>query len=216
MTLYAEPRPIMPASLQRLGTFELDALRELANIGAGHAATALSHMTGRTVDISVPTVSVAARGAVADVVGDGTQPLVLVRLYAEKPFTARLVIAMSEGAGRVLTNLLLGRTAAAHDWLDALGASAVKEVGNVLGASYLDALASVTGWTIVLSTPDLIYARADWAVELLANGHPNGDYALCLETSLRVQGADAPLTGHVLLFPGPCTVSALLRAVGVA
>jgi len=216
VTLFGEPRPALPASLQRLGTFELDALRELANIGAGHAATALWHMTGLTVDISVPTVSVAARGAVADVVGDGTEPLVLVRLHASEPFIARLVIAMGEGTSRVLTNLLLGRTAAAHDWLDALGSSAVKEVGNVLAAAYLDALASMTGWTINLSTPDLVYARARWAVELLANDHPAGDYALCLETSLRVQGAEAPVTAHVLLFPGPKAVTALLRELGVA
>lgn len=210
-----EPAPVLPTEVRHLEHLHLDALREVANIGAGHAATALSHMTGRSVGIDVPTVSVAARAALSDVVGYRSLPMVLVRLRATGPFAAGLVIAFDERDAQRLTDLLLDRCTSGTEWMDALGASAIKEVGNVLGGAYLSALASMTQWTIPLSPPDLVYARAEWAIELLAIDHPVSDYALCIETAFRVEGSPVTAKGHVLLFPLPGTIPALLSAVGL-
>lgn len=202
----------------RLGVLHLDALRELANIGAGHAATALSQMTSRRVTIGVPNVSVAARAAVVEIVGSAVRPMILVRLSAGGSFAAGLVLAFGEDDARELTDLLLARTTSRTGWLDPLGASAIKEVGNVLGAAYLNALAQVTGWTIPLSTPDLVYTRADWATELLRSDDCDGTcdcWGMCLETTFQVEGSAVAVKGHVLLFPGQGSVEALLGAVGV-
>lgn len=208
--------------LGRLGALHLDALREMANIGAGHAATALSQMTGRRVSIGVPSVTLAARRAVAEIVGSEVRPMILVRLAAGGRLAAGLVLAFTEEDARALTDLLLARRTSSTGWLDPLGTSALKEVGNVLGAAYLNVLARLTGWTIPLSTPDLVYARADWATDMLRDRRCEGDepgngdcWGLCLETTFHVDGSEVAVKGHVLLFPGQGSVEALLVAVGV-
>lgn len=203
-----------PIGVAQLSVEQLDTLRELANVGAGHAATALSQMTGRRVDIDVPTVSVAAQRAIAEIMGPGQ--VLLVRLRAEEPLASGLAILLDERAAATLTDLLLDRTTTGEAWFDAIGASAIKEVGNVLGAAYVTALSQATGWTIGISTPDLVFARAAWAVEMLAVDGRASDYAICLETAFLVDGSPAPVRGHVLLFPQPATVPALLAAVGMA
>ncbi len=205
----------VPAIVSRLANVQLDALREIANIGAGHAATALSEMTGRPVAIGVPMVSLAARGALGECVGRSDLPMILARIRASGAFSGGLVIAFTESAARQLTDLLLGRDSAGHSWLDEIAASAVKEVTNVLGAAYLNALASMTGWTIPISTPKLIYARADWAMSLLCVDQAPCDVAICLDTSFRIEGTSEEVRGHVLLFPAIDTVQTLLLALGV-
>jgi chemotaxis protein CheC len=211
----APPVSIIPEMISRLAGVQMDALREIANIGAGHAATALSEMTGRPVAIGVPTVSVAARGSLSDCVGRSDLPMILARIRASGAFSGGLVIAFTESAARQLTDLLLGRDTTGHGWLDEIAASAVKEVTNILGAAYLNALASLTGWTIPISTPKLIYARADWAMSLLCVDQQPCDVAICLDTSFRIEGTATEVRGHVLLFPATDTVQTLLFALGV-
>lgn len=210
----ADATVAVPAEVTRLGHGQLDALREIANIGAGHAATALSEMTSRRVSIGVPNVSVAARGALGEIFGRRATPLILTRVRASGAFSGGLVLAFSEAAAGNLAGLLLGRTSAGIGWLDPLAASALKEVGNVLGAAYLNALASLTGWTIPISTPEIVYARADWAVALLSVDDCYSDFALCFDTSFQVEGAADEVRGNVLLFPRTDVVPVLLEAIG--
>ena len=205
-------RPV-PSLVSTLAPSQMDALREVGNIGAGHAATALSEMTGRRVAIGVPTVSVAALGAIGEILGRGDVPLILARVQATGSFSGGLVIAFTEPAAGELTDLMLGRKSRGTSWFDELGSSAIKEVGNVLGAAYVNALASLTGWSIPISTPDRVYARADWAVSLLSL-ESQSDCGICFETSLRVEGTDTEVRGHVVLFPELDVLERLLEVIG--
>ena len=199
----------MASELAMLKHIELDALREIANIGAGHAATALSGMTSSHVSIGVPSVTLARRTAIAEIVGRD-MPMIITRIRAEGAFDGGLVVAFTEPAAQQLTDVLLGRTSVGHEWFDSLASSALLEVGNVLGAAYLNALASLTSWTIPISTPRLIYARAGWAVQLLCGNNSQCEIALCLDTSFTMEGTAAPVRGHVILFPKSETVRQLL------
>ena len=206
----------VPPALSRLASIQLDALRELANIGAGHAATALSEMTGRTVRIGVPVVSLTARDALNEIIGNREAPLVLVKVRSGGDYHAGFVMVLNEPGARDLTNILLSRHIDGTRWMDDIGASALKEVGNVLGAAYLNAFASITGWTIPVSTPSLIYARAQWAMSLICQEEGRCDVAICLDTSMHIEGAGLPVRGHLLLFPSVDSVENLLAAVGAA
>jgi len=203
-----------PMTLAKLEHIQLDALRELANIGAGHAATALSEMTGRIVRIGVPTVSLAARDALTEIVGRRDTPLVLIKVRSTGDCEAGFVMVMTETSARDLSNMLLARRLEGTGWLDELGASALKEAGNVLGAAYLNAFSSLTGWTIPISIPQLVYSRSDWTSSLMCLDKVQCEYALCLDTSLMVEGAMLPMRGHLLLFPSMASVMGLLAAVG--
>jgi chemotaxis protein CheC len=202
-----------PAFASKLRPIQLDALREMASMGAGHAATALSKMTGMRVMIEVPTVSVVPGGALCELFADG-RPHMLVKLNAGSPLTAKLLLAFSTQAAADLGNLLLGRPVGTAE-IDPLGASAIQEVGNVIGAAYLNALADVTGWTIALSPPELVEGGP--AAHLDA-GETNGTppLALCLETRFRVGSTIDAIPSHVLLFPLVDAATALLERIGLS
>ena len=209
-----EFEPMSATFVAKLEHIQLDALREIANIGAGHAATALSAMTARAVTIGVPSVTLASRTALVDIVGRDV-PIILTRIRADGAFDGGLVVALSEPAAQTLTDLLIGRTTDGHGWFDGIASSALMEIGNVLGAAYLNALASLTGWTIPISTPRLIYARAGWAVQLMCNDRSRDRIALCLDTCFTVEGAADPVRGHVILYPKSETVQQLLRVLEI-
>jgi chemotaxis protein CheC len=201
-----------PTFASKLRPIQLDALREMANMGAGHAATALSLMTGRPVMIDVPTVSVLASCALREVFSDD-RPYMLVRLDAGSPLKGKLLLAFSKQAAADLGNLLLGRPAGTAE-IDPLGASAIQEVGNVIGAAYLNALAGVTGWTIALSPPELVEGGPEAQLDL-GDGHGDEPFALCLETSFRVGSSTDAIPSHVLLFPLVDAARALLERIGL-
>ena len=203
-----------PAALATLHPVQLDALREIANVGAGHAATSLSLMTGRRVNIGVPSVSVAALAAVAEMVAGWADPLTVVRLCTDGALRAGLLMVFPEPAARDLVAMLLPAESAA--WPGPLGESALLEVGNVLGGAYLTALAGMTGWSIPHQPPQLLRAPSEQLLRDLSAERPTSNYALCLETMFTVDGEHRPVRGHVLLFPLLAALPALLDVLGLA
>jgi len=192
----------LASQIAGLSLLELDALRELANVGAGHAATALSRMTARRVAVTVPTVAVASAAAVAELLLAGPEPAVAVALTAQGSFAARFVVALTDRHARGLADLLLGGGDAGAP--PHLAESALQETGNVLAGAFLAAMSSITGWCIPFSPP-LLVRVADSAGAALVT---EPGCALCLETSFSVDGGP-PVRGHLLLFPRHDTVTGL-------
>src|SRR3954447_8752240 len=143
-------RPVLPPELRlernnspmsptSLSTLQLDALRELANIGSGTAGTALSQMLGRSVDISVPNALVLPLADAVEAVGTADEDVtgIVIPLQGELDAVVLLVIPVADAA--TLCGLL--GVEAGTD----VGRSALSEIGNILGASYVGAVAAMTG-----------------------------------------------------------------------
>jgi chemotaxis protein CheC len=131
---------------------QADALRELANIGCGRAVTALSRMLGgRRILSEVPRSRVAGRGAFADLVGTGAEPLWIARFTLGGDLTGDLICAVpSLSAGELLGNLLDKSTGAVPG---TAALSALAEAANIMASAYLDGVAAFTGLTVVPSPP---------------------------------------------------------------
>ena len=131
-------------------TFQLDALRELANIGSGTAGTALSQMLGRSVDISVPNAFVLPLAEAVDAVGAAEEDVtgVVIPLQGELDAVVLLVFPVADAA--TLCGLL-GVEAGTE-----VGLSALSEIGNILGASYVGAIAAMTGLELDLTPPQTV------------------------------------------------------------
>src|SRR5262245_9644031 len=97
------------ANLRTLSDLERDALREVANIGAGHAATALSQMTGRKIMISVPEVTVRRLEEVAELVGPPDTVIAGVLMHVMGDLTGRTLVVLGETSARHLCTMLLRR-----------------------------------------------------------------------------------------------------------
>jgi chemotaxis protein CheC len=193
---------------------QLDAMREVANIGAGHAATALSQMTNRTIMITVPRVNVRPLEEACEVVGSPDDVVAAVLMHMMGDLTGRTLLLFPERAARTLCDFLLRRELGTTTSFGAMEQSALKEAGNILGSAYLNALSDFMGMMLVPSIPSLVI---DLSGAILTSAHLNfghdRDYAFCVETSFRVAGATEPLGGHFLLLPDLASLRSIFDAI---
>jgi chemotaxis protein CheC len=202
--------------VRSLKALQLDALREVANIGAGHAATALSQMTNRTIMIAVPEVNVRPLEEVPDLLGDAGSVISAVLMHMMGDLTGRALVIFPEPSARHLCDILFRREPGATGAFGEMEQSGLKEVGNILVSAYLTALSDFMGMMLVPSVPSLVVdqAGAILTTTYLNFGHDR-DFVFCVETSFQVAGATEALQGHFLLLPDLPSLRAILDAVRV-
>jgi chemotaxis protein CheC len=197
-----------------LKALQLDALREVANIGAGHAATALSQMTNRTIMIAVPEVNVRPLEEVTDLVGSAGQVIAAVLMHMMGDLTGRTLVIFPEDSARTLCDILLRRSPGTTRAFEAMEQSGLKEAGNILASAYLNALSDFMGMMLVPSVPSLVVdlSGAVLTTAYLNFGHER-DFVFCVETSFRVEGTEELLQGHFLLLPDMPSLRAVFDAI---
>jgi chemotaxis protein CheC len=187
---------------------QLDALRELANIGSGTASTSLSGMLGRPVDISVPAAAALTFADAIDMIGSPEEEVtgVVLGVVGEMEGIVLLLMRVADAAG--LCNLL------GVDADSEMGQSALGEIGNIVGTSYINALAQMTGLNIEPSPPqaatDMLGAIVSSVLAGVAGAE---DVALVLDSDLEVEGEDCSLS--FLMLPTRDGVEELLGRLGL-
>ncbi|MDQ0059684.1 chemotaxis protein CheC [Paenibacillus harenae] len=198
----------------RFEAFELDVLKEVGNIGAGHAATALSRLLDKPVDMAVPKVSLLPFEEVAERVGGSEQIVfaVFLRVEGEAPGNMFFIIE-EESAERLLRQLLSIREEGQEGYSE-MELSALCEIGNILAGSYLSSLADFTQLMMAPSVPQI---ALDMAGAILSYGLVQygemGDSALLIETTF-LEDRES-LKGHFFLIPDPESFDKIFRALGV-
>jgi chemotaxis protein CheC len=186
---------------------QLDALRELANIGSGTAGTALSSILGHPVDISVPSVGAMDLADAVEAVGEPGSEVraTLVPIKGDLSGSALLIFPPDDAA--TLCSML-GVDALGED-----GQSALAEIGNILCASYLTALGQMLGMELEPCPPETAWDQlgAIVATVLLAQGESEG--ALLLDSDLVVEGRSCGLS--FLLLPAGESITGLLARLGL-
>jgi chemotaxis protein CheC len=200
-----------------LTDLERDALREVANIGAGHAATALSQMTSRKIMISVPEVSVRRLEEVAELVGPSDSVIAGVLMHVMGDLTGRTLVVLDQESAYSLCELLLRRPRTGNAGFDAMEQSTIKETGNILCSAYMNALSDFLGMMLVPSVPALVVdlAGAVLTTAYLNFGHER-DALFCVETTFRIEGSERALTGQFLLMPDPPALQAIFDSIQIA
>jgi chemotaxis protein CheC len=188
---------------------QLDALRELANIGSGTASTALSSMLGRAVDISVPKAQALPFAEAVDAAGPAEQNItgIVLGIVGEMRGTVLLLVPPADADAMCR---MLGVEPDDEFALSALG-----EIGNIVGTSYINALAGMTGMDIEPTPPatatDMLGALV---ASVLAEQAHAGDVALMLDSNLVVEGEDCSVS--FLLVPDQGGVETLLSRLGLS
>jgi chemotaxis protein CheC len=189
-------------------TMQLDALRELANIGSGTAGTSLSQMLGRSVDISVPNALVLPLAEAVEAVGPPEEDVtgVVIPLLGDLDAIVLLVFPVADAD--TLCGLL-GVEAGTE-----VGLSALSEIGNILGASYVGAMSAMTGLELDLTPPQTVTDMLAAIVStVLASRSEGTDTALILDSELTVEGEACSLS--FLLLPAAGGVQEVLTRMGV-
>ena len=202
--------------IRNLRELQLDALREVANIGAGHAATALSQLTKRTIMIAVPEISVTRIEDVPELMGEADAPVAAVLMHMLGDLTGRTLLMIPENDARMLCDLLNKRDVGTTVVFDGLEQSSIKEAANILGGAYMNALADFMGMMLLPSVPSLVIdlAGAVLTTAYLNFGHDR-DFVLCVQTDFEFQEVEQTLTGQFLLLPDLASLKAIFDAIRV-
>lgn len=203
--------------VRELREIQLDALREVANMGAGHAATALSQMTGARIGVSVPHLQIVLLEEIPDLIADPDEVIAAVLMHMEGGLAARTLLIFPHDSALRLTEILLGRAPGSCSVFGELEQSSVKEAGNILSAAYMNALSDFMGLVLLPSVPSLVI---DLCAAVLTTAYTNfgeqREYAFSVETQFIMQDEQESVRGHFLLIPDMQSLQVILESVRLA
>jgi chemotaxis protein CheC len=187
---------------------QLDALRELANIGSGNAGTALSSMLGKSVDISVPTAAALPLAEAVAIAGEPDELRYGVVVPVVGDFEAIVVLLFPEPDARTLCGIY-GIEPSTADGYSMLG-----EVGNILGTNYINVLAQMVGMELEPKPPQVVEDMLGSILSTVLIGRGDDiDEALILDSDLLVEDENCSLS--FLLLPNHGGIKELLGRLGL-
>ncbi|WHX42292.1 chemotaxis protein CheC [Mesobacillus sp. AQ2] len=206
--------------LKSISDVHLDILKEVGNIGAGHAATALSTLMNKKIDMKVPSVRVVSFDEVMELAGgaDNVVASVFLRIEGEAPGSMFFILPLPQ-AEKYIRQLTKNQTFTFTDEQDnELALSALQELGNILSGSYLSSLSDFTNLSLYPSVPalsiDMVGAVVSFGLLELSQV---SDYAIVIDTALDEEDAKLPesVKGHFFLLPDPDSFHIIFSALGV-
>ena len=190
-----------------------DVLKEIGNIGAGNATTAIANMLGLRIDMSVPEVAFLPVEKLGSAIGSEDEIIVGILLGVEEDIDGSMMFLMDMASAHHIVNKLMMRDDSYNEPFDEMDLSAIKEVGNIIAGSYLSALSGLTNLTIVPSVP---FVAVDMAAAILSVPAVQfgifGDNALMINTDF---SDDLGIKGHFILMPEEDSYAKILTALGV-
>lgn len=194
--------------------FKMDVLKEVGNIGAGNAATALSRLLDKPIDMAVPKVQMLPFEAIAERVGGAEKVVLAVFFRVEGDTPGNLFFILSPEAAKKLLQRLAGIQVEDDEQFSEMEWSALSEIGNILAGSYISSLADFTSLAMTPTVPALALdmAGAILGYGLLQFGEM-GDSALLIDTTF-IEGQHE-VEGQFFLIPDPESFAKIFTALGV-
>ncbi|MRN54844.1 chemotaxis protein CheC [Paenibacillus sp. 19GGS1-52] len=194
--------------------FKMDVLKEIGNIGAGNAATALSQLLNKPIDMAVPKVQLLSFEEITDKVGGAEELVYAIFLRVEGEAPGNLFFILTPDAARSLLSRVAGLEMSDNEELTEMELSALSEIGNILAGSYLTSLADFTSLSMYPTVPALAMdmAGAILSYGLLQFGQM-GDNALLIDTTF-LEGKNE-IEGQFFLIPDPESFPKIFKSLGV-
>ena len=201
-------------SLDEVNEMYVDVLREIGNIGAGNATTAIASMLQLKLNMNVPKVQLLTFQELGSAVCPEDETIVGIYLEVQGDIDGSMMFLMHLDSAHFLVNRLMGRGDDYMEDFDEMDMSALKEIGNIIAGSYLNALSSMTSLMISPSVP---YIAIDMAAAILSvpaiQFGQIGDNALLIETEF---GDDVMINGYFILLPELDSYEKILKSLGIS
>ncbi len=190
-----------------------DLLKELGNIGAGNATSALSQMMGMKLDMDIPDVRLLEFKDVGSAMGGADQVMVGIYLLAEGDINGSMMFMLGTKSARNLVNVLMGTPDNTSEELTEIELSALKEVGNIITGAYLNSLSMLTGLSMLPSVPSIAVDMigAILSVPAIAFGI-EADEILLVDTQF---SSDVQMEGYFIMLPDMDSYAKILKALGM-
>lgn len=200
-------------SLNQVNDMYFDVLKEIGNIGAGNATTAISNMLNLKVNMEVPKVEFLTFQELPTAISAEEETVVGIYLEVESDIGGSMMFLLKMDSARYLVNHLMGRPDDYAEEFNEMDLSAIKEIGNIISGSYLSALSTMTNMVITSSVP---YLAIDMAAAILSvpavQFGQYGDNALLIETEF---GDDVKIQGFFILMPDIDSYDKILTSLGI-
>lgn len=204
----------------QINDMHLDVLKEIGNIGAAHAATALSQLLNRKVDMHVPGVELVTFSEMFELAGGEDEVVAGIYLRIEGDLTGSMFFMLSIESANRFIRILTGdknfdfNTPPFSD----IGVSSVQELGNILSGSYLSALSDFTGLKIYPTVPSLSVDMVGAIVSFgLIEISQYSDEVIVIGTEIRGEGVSEleHINGNFFLMPDPSSYKTIFESLGV-
>ncbi|MCL2498055.1 MAG: chemotaxis protein CheC [Symbiobacteriaceae bacterium] len=200
-------------SYDQVNNLHLDILREIGNSGAGNAATALSMMLDRRIEMAPPIVRLTPIADIANALGGPEVMVVGILCHLAGDLEGMMMFVLEQAFAHQIINQLLMREIYSYEDMDDMDFSAIREIGNIMAGAFATALASLTGLTIELDVPGIAIDMAGAIMNVPAVAFGTlGDYALYIEEDI-IEGTQQ-LKSRLLLIPTLDSLNAIMRSLG--
>jgi len=194
----------------------LDVLKEIGNIGAGNATTALAQLLNRKVDMKTPKVEVLEFSELPDIIGGAENVVVSIVLTFSGDVDGMMMFLLEQKDAHMLVNLLLGRNLKNFDEFTEMDLSALKEIGNILSGAYLLSLCKLMNTEIIESIPYLAIdmAGAILSVPAIQFGKV-ADKALLIQSEFGDGLKGDMVSGYFVMIPELQSYKCMLERMGI-
>jgi len=197
-----------------INDLHIDVLREIANIGSGNAASSLSRMLGHTVDISIPDIGIRGFNEAYEVLGGVEAIMVGTLLMLSGDVNGMMMFLMPIDVVCDLVNMLMFTDIKSHEEIDEMGYSVIREVSNIMSASFVSAIADMTDLPIDISPPE---AALDMLGSIMSVPSiyfaKMSDTLLLIQNELEIEGKKT--RASVLLLPDMPSLEKLMTSLGI-
>lgn len=206
--------------IEKISSIHLDILKEIGNIGAGHAATALSTLLNKKIDMKVPNVRVVTFDEMIELAGgpENVVACVFLRIEGDAPGSMFFILSLEQA--EYFVHQMTGEVGFQFDTppYSEIALSALQELGNILSGSYLSSLSDFTQLNLYPSVPALSVEMAGAVISFgLLELSQVGDYAIVIDTALQEDETEIinSVNGHFFLLPDPYSFQTIFTALGV-
>ena len=196
----------------KLNDLQKDALKEVGNIGAGHAATALSQLLNSKIHLSEPRIDVIKFRDLASRVGHENRMVAALHMYIRGEAPGQIVVLFDREQAIDFVSTFLRRVIGDIQIFDSIADSTLKEIGNIIAGSYLSAINNLTGQNVLPSVPTLSYGTIQAAFRTLMSILPDQDVFLIESAFL---DNEKEVSGQFILIPETGSLGPLLAVFGV-
>ncbi len=203
-------------NIEELNPMHVDVLRELGNIGSGNAATSLSSFMGKEINIDVPNVRILGFNEVAQYVG-GLENIVMGLLVrVEGDINGMILYIFDSDFIKSVLLTFFGKEFTSFADINEMEQSAFSEIGNIMASSYVNALSSMTGLFINISTPSICIDMAGAILSVPSIEFAKvGNNVLFIDDSFGIGSINDRVKSNMILVPEMDSLNKLFETLGV-
>lgn len=204
----------MLKNFEELSPIAIDCLKELGNIGSGNAASALSGMLSKSVRMRVPDIRVLDYEAVINEIGGPEKIITGILITFKGDIKGMIMFLLEDMFAKIVVKTFMGKDNIDVVQLDENDASAVKEMGNIMGGSYLNALAAIAGFTVAMDVPSMTVDMMGAIMNApMTEFSEVGDKVLFIDNRFVIDEVD--INSNIILIPEMESLDILMKKLGV-